>query len=118
MQAYANVASRVLSLMDEVLAEVPDEPWHIYVTGHSMGGSIGQLCAYELSCREYKRVKKPKISCYTFGQPRVGNVNFSEDYGETCSELFTVIVIICSPLYRHVKMACHDDQPHSKLLET
>ena len=71
----------MLTLLDEVLAEVPEEPWHVYVTGHSMGGSIGQLCAYELSCREYKKSKKPSVTCYTFGQPRVGNVNFSEDYG-------------------------------------
>jgi len=37
----------------------------IYVTGHSRGGALALLCAYNLGLREHK------VSCITFGAPKV-----------------------------------------------
>lgn len=49
----------------------------LFVTGHSLGGSLGVAVAYELS----------KLNCgaeaiYTFGMPRAGNPAFAADYDQ------------------------------------
>lgn len=47
----------------------------ITVTGHSLGGAVAQLCAWELA-----RAGRDPISVYTFGGPRVGNAEWVADY--------------------------------------
>jgi triacylglycerol lipase len=47
----------------------------IWVTGHSLGGALSQLAAARLS-REGFNIK----SVYTFGQPRIGNDEFSNEF--------------------------------------
>lgn len=34
-----------------------------------------------MQAREYKNVLPPGVTMYSFGQPRVGNLPFSSDYG-------------------------------------
>ena len=34
-----------------------------------------------LQARDYKNVPAPAVTMYSFGQPRVGNLPFSTDYG-------------------------------------
>ena len=33
------------------------EPWHVYTTGHSMGGALATLCAYELASDPFDEVR-------------------------------------------------------------
>jgi triacylglycerol lipase len=47
----------------------------VYVTGHSLGGALAILCAWE-----FVRQKIPVAGVYTFGQPRVGNSTFAALY--------------------------------------
>jgi hypothetical protein len=58
-------------LMTE-LRSMPKVP--IQVTGHSLGGALASLCAFDLVYNEHLNIK----NVYTFGQPRVGNFDFSE----------------------------------------
>ena len=51
-------------LLDEIMDVGDDEAWHIYVTGHSMGGALATLAAYELS------VSPLCISCLPCGADR------------------------------------------------
>ena len=40
----------LMRLLEEIMEiQGPKEHWHIYATGHSMGGSLATLLAYELS---------------------------------------------------------------------
>lgn len=71
MQAYQSVKPRILDIIEEIVGECVNDPekrpnllkkagdhisgkadaqrWRIFVTGHSMGGSKANLCAYELA---------------------------------------------------------------------
>lgn len=51
---------RVLDIFDEIIGECvnsrspggnesEDDRWRVYLTGHSMGGALATLCAYELA---------------------------------------------------------------------
>jgi alpha-beta hydrolase superfamily lysophospholipase len=42
----------VLTLVDQITAAAsPSRPWRVYVTGHSLGGALATLCAYDLAGR-------------------------------------------------------------------
>lgn len=56
LQAYTSVGQLVVRLVEEIMhrediESSSDEPWQIYLTGHSMGGALATLCAYELAVR-------------------------------------------------------------------
>jgi predicted lipase len=54
------------AIRDDLLAEVLSRnPATVHVTGHSMGGALSNLCAYELAAVHHK-----DIVMYTFAQPR------------------------------------------------
>lgn len=72
-----------------------DKDWTIYVTGHSLGSSLACLLVFELeairnlklkrnyydpSSRFIDTLSKAKIISYTFGAPRVGNLEFVKYY--------------------------------------
>ena len=46
----------------------------IFVTGHSLGGALAVFAAVDLKKNFYPETS---IILYTYGQPRVGNVDFS-----------------------------------------
>lgn len=52
------------------LSKLPDIP--LYITGHSLGGALAIVATQNL---ESDRI----AACYTFGSPRVGNYQFSEE---------------------------------------
>lgn len=45
----------------------------VYVTGHSLGGALATLCAYDIKKRCPYAERLIDVSCYTFGAPRTGN---------------------------------------------
>ena len=50
LQAYLALRDPLMRLLDEIMEmRGPKEHWHIYTTGHSMGGALSSLLAYELS---------------------------------------------------------------------
>ncbi|MDR6554445.1 lipase family protein [Paenibacillus qinlingensis] len=48
----------------------------VYLTGHSLGGSLSTLCAADLATNT--KFKNPAV--YTFGSPRVGNTTFAKQF--------------------------------------
>jgi len=62
-------------IIDSVKQRAPTKK--IFITGHSLGGSLATLLAFELASSE---ICNPNI--YTFGSPKVGNIKFKEKYDE------------------------------------
>lgn len=50
----------------------------LYVCGHSLGGALASICCFELVINNI--VNHKKISCITFGSPRIGDKNLSNIY--------------------------------------
>ncbi len=56
---YDSIRPQVLGIVDTLLKEAAAEdgrgavqqPWTLYVTGHSLGGALATLCAYDLAVR-------------------------------------------------------------------
>lgn len=61
----------------------------VFVTGHSMGGALAVLVMTELLERNHKVSKSTQLNLkaiYTFGSPRIGNINFARYFKELNSE--------------------------------
>ncbi|TDH71411.1 hypothetical protein CCR75_008593 [Bremia lactucae] len=69
--AYRSVALQVTKALHKLQKEHPFAS--LMVTGHSLGGAVATICAFELEYIEKISVK----ALYTFGNPRVGNIHFS-----------------------------------------
>lgn len=68
--AYKGVAPLVRNVVQKLLGLYRDAK--LVITGHSLGGAMGVLCALDL-----KDIHGRVDELYTFGQPRVGNQNFA-----------------------------------------
>eukprot|EP00887_Chlorella_sp_A99_P004348 scaffold15.g4348.t1 len=55
------------------------EPWTLYLTGHSLGGALSTLCAYECAQRAGRGRPRPRLAHYNYGSPRVGNAAFARE---------------------------------------
>lgn len=67
-------------IVDKLLETMESYPgYHLYLTGHSLGGSLAILTALELGTDD--RIPKP-VSCITFAAPRVGNGAFASVFFE------------------------------------
>ncbi|KAH1190111.1 Lipase [Glycine max] len=65
--------------------------WHVYVTGHSLGGALATLLALELSSNQLAKRGAISITMYNFGSPRVGNKRFAEVYNERVKDSWRVV---------------------------
>ncbi|CAD5233376.1 unnamed protein product [Bursaphelenchus xylophilus] len=63
--------------------------YRIWITGHSLGGAIAALTATQLAL-SYPLLK-PRISLYTFGQPRVGNREYAALHNLEVEESYRVV---------------------------
>jgi len=72
--AYLSVQKAVWALVNQWLAVNPSAP--IYTTGHSLGAALSMHAAIDIKIN----LKKTPAALYNFGQPRVGNKNFSDYY--------------------------------------
>ncbi|TMW65757.1 hypothetical protein Poli38472_008399 [Pythium oligandrum] len=68
---YMSVAEQVVPAVQELLKQ--HENASVIVTGHSLGGAVAALCSFDLALLH----EMPVQALYTFGEPRVGNGNFS-----------------------------------------
>ena len=75
LAAFEAVDVEVVKQVRNLLAQKPAA--RVYVTGHSLGGALAQLCALELV-----RQKFPLALVATFGSPRVGNKTFATIYNQ------------------------------------
>jgi len=86
---------KVVSRVNEIVSSLAETTCsmtkvRVYVTGHSLGGALATLAAYDIqgAC-DYK--DKLDLSCYTFGAPRTGNHAFAYDYNDKVPDTWNVI---------------------------
>ncbi|CAO2042936.1 unnamed protein product [Urochloa humidicola] len=95
--AYDSVRNRIMALIkyavgyqDEDGAEnIPR--WHVYVTGHSLGGALATLLALELSSSQMSKNGVIFVTMYNFGSPRVGNRRFAEVYNAKVKDSWRIV---------------------------
>jgi len=66
-------------------------PIKVMLTGHSLGGALATLCAYDIATRTPCAAYDVDISCYTFGAPRVGNTSWAREYNFKITETWQLI---------------------------
>ncbi|GIL80940.1 hypothetical protein Vretimale_9351 [Volvox reticuliferus] len=79
MRAYSSVR-RLLSSLLQLITTSGTGPWDVTLTGHSLGGALATLAAYEIGMYKQYAGRIKSLSLYTFGSPRVGNKNFAKDF--------------------------------------
>ncbi|KAK7344551.1 hypothetical protein VNO77_14288 [Canavalia gladiata] len=115
LSAYDSVRTRIISIIRLAIGYEDDHSellhkWHVYVTGHSLGGALATLLALELSSNQLAKRGAISITMYNFGSPRVGNKRFAEVYNERVIDSWRVVnhrdIIPTVPRlmgYRHVE---------------
>ncbi|KAK4406020.1 Lipase [Sesamum angolense] len=96
LSAYDSVRTRLISLIKQAIGHRGDSSdllpkWHIYVTGHSLGGALATLLALELSSSQLAKHGAISVTMYNFGSPRVGNRRFAEVYNEKVKDSWRVV---------------------------
>ena len=59
--------------------------------GHSLGGALSELAAYDLAKAAEAAGLDLRLACYTIGGPRVGNHAFALDHAEVVPDTWNVI---------------------------
>ena len=86
------VRQQIVPLLQEMLTKIPTIDT-VITTGHSLGGALAVICAFDLSIK-FKKDKdlgemrlsrlstavKRNIKCFTFGAPKVGNFYFRKAF--------------------------------------
>lgn len=67
---YCVLKRNILRLYEE------NKDYRIYITGHSLGGSLATIFSY-LFAKEFSQIQ---VKCITFASPRVGNKEFKHAY--------------------------------------
>lgn len=71
-QGFANAYA---TLADDVLKHVRSrKPKYLWITGHSLGGALALMCAYDLETKQNLNI----AGLMTYGQPRIGDKAFSD----------------------------------------
>ncbi|KAL3506294.1 hypothetical protein ACH5RR_031676 [Cinchona calisaya] len=96
LSAYDSVRTRIIRLVKQVVGYNDDDPqplfkWHVYVTGHSLGGALATLLALELSSSQLAKHGSISVTMYNFGSPRVGNKKFAEVYNKKVKDSWRVV---------------------------
>lgn len=65
-------------------------PWRVYLTGHSLGGALATLAAFDAAATEFASGSVEGLTLYTFGSPRVGNGAFAAAFDRAVPDAWRV----------------------------
>ncbi|KDO34372.1 hypothetical protein SPRG_01508 [Saprolegnia parasitica CBS 223.65] len=82
--AYMSIRPQLLSLLGDHMSE----SLQIYVTGHSLGGALATLAAFDLAT---SYLVPNDIVVYSYGSPRVGNHAFAHAYNTFVPRTFRIV---------------------------
>lgn len=116
IKVYDGVMSHYFLVRSIIQSKVRElRPKEIWITGHSLGGATATVCAIDLQFHF-----DPRISCITFGSPKVGNKEFAESYNKRIPNHYRVVnngdIVEHLPRwwmgYRHVGMKLTFNEHH------
>lgn len=87
---YSKLDEKVLAIVKGIVEgdNFDRSRLRVLVTGHSLGGALAVLASYALAV---KLDIGKRITCYTYGAPRVGNHAFVRDYNTCVPNTWQVI---------------------------
>ena len=117
LSAYDSVRGRVFAAVDDVIAagspsdasgsgsgsfdecergglrasSCDPDGWHVFVTGHSLGGALATLFSAELAESVAAGVRACTVTMYNYGSPRVGNRAFVRRFNRAVPDAVRVI---------------------------
>ena len=110
-RVHEGFLSSVHTLLEPMAAQLPAffalRPRNFYMTGHSKGGAVAILMAYELT-RLFPALPVPTV--ITFGAPRPGDADFAE-----CCSIPVIRVESCRDLVPHLPMTPWECSPLKEL---
>lgn len=72
--------------------------------GHSLGGALGVLAAYDIATAATAAGHAIRLACYTFGAPRVGSHLFAADHEAVVPDTWSIVNDqVCSWCTQHGK---------------
>lgn len=86
-EAYTSVATKVMQTIHCLYKE---RPRPVFLTGHSLGGALATICAYDCVLRLELGAKDLYVA--TYGSPRVGNSAFRRLYDEAVPATWRVLI--------------------------
>ena len=92
-QRLLSKVAHILNRRQQGGAANADHPVKIIVTGHSLGGALATLCAFEIAANSSTLFAGNNLSicCYTFGSPRVGNHAWARLYNSKVPDTWQII---------------------------
>ena len=72
-------------------ASCDPDGWHVFVTGHSLGGALATLFAAELAESVAAGARACTVTMYNYGSPRVGNRAFVRRFNRAVPDAVRVI---------------------------
>lgn len=92
LEAWLTVREQVLQQVTSLMkSTAPEHPCQILVTGHSLGGALAQLAAYDIKMNCADSGADVKVSCYILGAPRVGNAAFARAFEAAGAHSWSII---------------------------
>lgn len=82
---------KVMNKVKQILGTKGKSNYNIDFTGHSIGGSIALLAAYDLIKTATINQAVNKVKVYTFGQLRIGDNDFVKRVESTVTNLFKIV---------------------------
>ncbi len=105
-KAYYSCRQEILSALKELNVTLPF-PGKIVITGHSLGGGLATLCAYDIcggfqlqenhtrfpkSKKLLGQVDAKQVHCVTYSAPAVGNAAFAKSFNELVPNYKRVLI--------------------------
>lgn len=76
LHQYLSLKYNIINVINNIIEK--NKINDIIFTGHSLGGSIATIASIDL----FNLYNKYNIKCYTFGSPKVGNIDFCTYYNK------------------------------------
>jgi len=88
-RAYRSLRVQVIDAIETMMKDVKIPNPRLITCGHSLGGALATLCIYDM--RHYLQLPRDRVSCYTYGSPKVGNRPFARRYCVAVPHSFRVV---------------------------
>lgn len=86
-KVHSGLYKQYKSIETKILNNITTNIKYINVSGHNTGGAIATICSAIIGDL-YKNIE---VSCYTFGCPRVGNMEFKKYYQNNVKKSYRIV---------------------------